>query len=211
MAPERPAEPVQSTATDGRRTVVRRALLALVLLAAMLIVAGVVNGLRSEGGVTTTFQPAVTPPPGLGPAVDELPVTLPSGPLPSLGQGPEVDLSTYRGRPMLVNFWATWCGPCVEEMPVLRDAERQLGDQVVFLGINVQDAESNALDFLAELDVTYDQVRDPMAEYFTAVGGFGMPTTLLVDADGRIVYRHTGAIEADQLDDLLVDQLDVRT
>ena len=50
-----------------------------------------------------------------------------------------------------------------------------------------------------------------MAEYFTAVGGFGMPTTLLVDADGRIVYRHTGAIEADQLDDLLVDQLDVRT
>ena len=127
------------------------------------------------------------------------------------GDGHTVSLTDFAGRVVLLNVWATWCGPCVEEMPVLRDAERQLGDQVVFLGINVQDAESNALDFLAELDVTYDQVRDPMAEYFTAVGGFGMPTTLLVDADGRIVYRHTGAIEADQLDDLLVDQLDVRT
>ena len=126
--------------------------------------------------------------------------------------GGTYDPASYKGKVTVVNFWGSWCNPCRAEMPGLVKAYDDLKDEdVVFLGINVQDAESNALDFLAELDVTYDQVRDPMAEYFTAVGGFGMPTTLLVDADGRIVYRHTGAIEADQLDDLLVDQLDVRT
>lgn len=66
---------------------------------------------------------------------------------------------------------------------------------MAFIGINVQDNEEAALEFLSELNITYDQARDPMAEYFTAIGGFGMPTTLLVDAA--------------QLDDLLAARLGV--
>jgi cytochrome c biogenesis protein CcmG, thiol:disulfide interchange protein DsbE len=191
-----------------RRPVTRWAVLGLLLV--VVVGVAVVAAVRSDGGVATAFQPQASTARGLGPAVEEVPVDLPAGPLPPLGPGPQVDLAAYAGRPLLVNFWATWCGPCVEEMPVLRDAERRLGDQIAFIGINVQDNEASALEFLAELDVTYDQARDPMAEYFTAVGGFGMPTTLLVDPDGRIVYRYTGAIEAAQLDALLAEHFGVQ-
>jgi len=197
------------TTDRGRRPVARWAVLGLVVLVVAGVGAAVAAGLRSDGGVATVFQPQLSTPPGLGPAVEEVPEDLLPGPLLPLGPGPEVDLSAYEGRPLLVNFWATWCGPCVEEMPVLRDTERRLGEEVAFIGINVQDNEEAALEFLSGLDVTYDQARDPMAEYFTAIGGFGMPTTLLVDADGQITYRHTGAVEAAQLDDLLAAHLGV--
>lgn len=94
-------------------------------------------------------------------------------------------------------------------MPLLRDTEARLGGAVAFLGVNVQDGQDGAVAFLEELDVTYDQARDPTGEYFTAAGAFGMPTTLLVDPDGGIVYRHTGAVLGDQLDDLLAEHLGV--
>lgn len=210
MSPELPAEQDPTAEADARRTLARRVGVGMMLLVVIAVGASVVAGVRADGGVATVFEPDLPPVPGLGPAVEDVPDSLPAGPLPPLGQGAEVDLPVYQGRPLLVNFWATWCGPCVEEMPVLRDAHLRLGDQMAFLGINVQDNQDSALDFLAELEVGYDQARDPMAEYFTAAGGFGMPTTLLVDQDGRIAYRHTGAVEAAQLDDLLADHLDVR-
>lgn len=208
---------MQPASTDDRgtaaqpTTATRRALfVATAVLLAGGIAIGVLTGLGGDGGVAAVFEADDAAATGLGP-VGPTPTTLPVGLLPPLGCGEEVDLAKYAGRPLLINFWATWCGPCMEEMPILRDAERRVSDQVTFLGINVQDAEPNALEFLAELDVTYDQARDPLAAYFTEVGGFGMPTTLLVDPEGRIVYRHTGTIEAAQLDELLADHLGVKT
>lgn len=186
-------------------------LTAAVVLVAASVGVGVLVGLGRDGTVGAVFAQDRSLTGGLGSAAEDAPTRLPAQVLPSLGPGADVDLSDYLGSPMLVNFWATWCGPCITEMPVLRDTSRQLAGQVTFLGINVQDNEENALEFLQELDVTYDQARDPLAEYFTEVGGFGMPTTLLIDEAGTIVYRHTGAIEAAELRDLLTRHLDVRS
>lgn len=185
-------------------------LAAVVLLVAVSVGVGVLAGVGGDGGVGSVFAADGSAAGGLGHQAEDAPTSLPMEVLPPLGPGPDVDLSDYQGAPMLVNFWATWCGPCVTEMPILRDTSRQLTGQLTFLGINVQDSEQNALAFLDELAVTYDQARDPSAEYFTGLGGFGMPTTLLIDEAGRIVYRHTGAVEAAQLRDLLAQHLDVR-
>ena len=78
-------------------------------------------------------------------------------------------------------------------MPLLRDTEARLGGAVAFLGVNVQDGQDGAVAFLEELDVTYDQARDPTGEYFTAAGACGMPTTLLVDPDGGIQFMEVTA------------------
>jgi thiol-disulfide isomerase/thioredoxin len=106
----------------------------------------------------------------------------------------------YRGTPLVVNFWASWCPPCVAEM---RDAfqplHQRLGDQVAFLGINLQDTRAAAKRTLNQTGVTYDLAVDPEGELFSALGGFGMPTTVFVSADGRVLDTHTGAITEERL------------
>lgn len=94
---------------------------------------------------------------------------------------------------------------------MLRDMARETAGQVRFLGVNVKDGPYQAGTFIDDLGVDYDQASDPEAEYLLGVGGFGMPTTLLVDASGLIRYRHTGELEAEQLRLLLQRYLDVQT
>lgn len=135
---------------------------------------------------------------------------LPDRTLGGFAGGPAVDLGTYRGTPLLVNFWASWCGPCIEEMPALQQVSTEVSGQVAFLGVDVQDNADNAQAFLEQVGVDYDQASDPAADFFTETGGFGMPTTLLVDAEGVIRYRHTGGVTAEQLRALLNSHLGVR-
>lgn len=195
----------------GRRP--RRVALASLLLA-LLVGIGVAVGLARPGGVAQLFAPEAGPGPPtssqLGPISGEERTALPDRSLPSFGDAAPVELQDYRGKPLLINFWATWCVPCLEEMPILRDVSRQVQGEVNFLGVNVQDNERKARALLRELDVTYDQARDPAAAFFTEVNGFGMPTTLLVDPSGVITYRHTGAVTSDQLRDLLARHLGVQ-
>jgi cytochrome c biogenesis protein CcmG, thiol:disulfide interchange protein DsbE len=108
-----------------------------------------------------------------------------------------------------VNFWASWCAPCVKEMPDFQRFSEELGDRVPLLGVNVQDAPSNAQAFVDELGITYDLATDPRGELYTDVRGFGMPTTLFVDAEGTIVYRHTGPLDTAQLRALVGEHLGV--
>ena len=146
---------------------------------------------------------------GLGPMSGAEDDPLPIQTLPGFSDGDPVDVGRYLGEPLLVNFWATWCAPCVREMPMLRDMSDELAGDVTFLGINVQDMPTNAEEFIDELNVEYDQATDPKGDYFRAVGGLGMPTTLLVDAQGSVRYRHTGELDADGLRDLLQEHLGV--
>lgn len=129
--------------------------------------------------------------------------------LPAFSDGPAVDVGDYVGAPLVVNFWATWCGPCVREMPMLRDVSSELSGDVRFLGVNVQDSPTQAEEFLDEVGVRYDQAADPEGDYFRAVGGIGMPTTLLVGADGVVRYRHTGELTEQKLRALLREHLAV--
>lgn len=138
-----------------------------------------------------------------------------TGPLPEatftdlLDPTAEVSTADWRGTPTVVNFWATWCTFCLEEMPALQAASEQLGDRVRFVGIDRQDPREDALAFLADTGVTYDQVASPDGGYYEQVGARGMPTTLFVDADGVVVFRHTGPLDEEQTLDLVAEHLDV--
>jgi cytochrome c biogenesis protein CcmG/thiol:disulfide interchange protein DsbE len=148
------------------------------------------------------------------PACEQLPATtaasgneaLPRLTLACLGPGPEVSLARLTGRPTLVNLWATWCGPCREEMPLLQDAFTRHGEQIRFLGVDVQDDPTGAAAFVADLGVGYPHVVDRDGRLLSALGVRGLPVTLAVDADGRVVARSVGQVDAGELQ-ALIDQL----
>lgn len=140
----------------------------------------------------------------------DAPDTLPEATLEGFGAEGPVAMADYVGQPLVVNFWATWCAPCVEEMPDLQRVHEQVGDEVTFLGVNVRDAPSNAEPFVEELGITYDLAVDSEGDYYREVGSMGMPTTVLVDSDGRIVARRVGTVTAAELRDLLAAELGVR-
>ena len=135
---------------------------------------------------------------------------LPAASLPALRGPGTVRLADYRGAPLVVNFWATWCDPCVREMPVLQAVAADLRGRVSFLGVNVRDDPRRARALARRTGVTYDLVGDRAGRLFSRVDGYGMPTTLLVDPGGTIVYRHTGPLGAVEVRALLRRHLGVR-
>ncbi len=134
---------------------------------------------------------------------------LPPMTLQGFAGGPEVKLADLRGKPSIVNFWATWCAPCVKEMPEFAAAADEFGDEVAFLGVDVEDAPPNAEPFVKRLGIDYPLAIDPQRELYQSVGNFGMPTTLFVDADGIVRYRHTGPLDQQQLRNLAAEHLGV--
>jgi cytochrome c biogenesis protein CcmG, thiol:disulfide interchange protein DsbE len=192
----------------GARTVL---LTGLVVLVAFAVGSTAVTVLSDDGGPTeggVAIQ--------VGPPLDDRVAPSAREPLPAstlAGFGGEdadlVDLTAYRGQPLVVNFWASWCAPCVQEMPDFQQFSQELGATVPLLGVNVQDAPANAQAFVDELGITYDLAIDPAGELYAEVGAFGMPTTLFVTPEGTIVYRHTGPLDADELRTLVRDHLDV--
>ncbi len=128
---------------------------------------------------------------------------LPDLSLPCLTSGGQVDLRDLSGRPVLVNLWATWCGPCREEMPRLQAAYERFGDRVAFVGVDSQDFPQAAGEFLVEVGVTYPQLADPNAELLGFTRVPGLPVTLLLDADGVIVARHIGELNGSDLEELI--------
>lgn len=128
---------------------------------------------------------------------------LPALALPCLAPGPEVSLDRLTGRPTLVNLWATWCGPCREEMPLLQAAHTRHGEQIRFLGVDVQDDPEAARWFLAELGNSYPHAVDADGELPRELGARGLPVTLAVDADGRVVDRAMGQLTSEELQRLI--------
>jgi thiol-disulfide isomerase/thioredoxin len=122
--------------------------------------------------------------------------------LANLQDGKElVSLSKYKGTPVLVNFWATWCTPCVQEMPMLEAAHNRWGSKVQFVGIDRQDYKPDALAFAQRTHVSYPLAADPDATLDGAYRLRGMPTSVFIDRNGRIVQRVTGPLTRTQLDD----------
>lgn len=114
--------------------------------------------------------------------------------------GESASLADYAGRPVVVNFWASWCPSCVAEMSAaFLPAQQQLGDQVAFLGMNIQDERSRALELVEETGVLFDLAEDPEGALYTALGGLGMPFTAFVSADGRVLEVHNGPLTEGQL------------
>lgn len=125
--------------------------------------------------------------------------------------GPGARLSDLRGRPMLVNVWAQWCGPCRDEAPHLAAYQQVRGDDVMVVGIDYADPlPGRAIDFADSADWDYPHYADQERELAGPLRIAGIPQTLLVDADGRIVHRIAGPVtDLDQLLDLTREHLHV--
>jgi cytochrome c biogenesis protein CcmG/thiol:disulfide interchange protein DsbE len=100
---------------------------------------------------------------------------------------------------VVLNFWASWCVPCRKEMPALQEASEEVQGRVAFVGVNHQDSRGEALKFLEETGVRFPAAYDPEGRTATAYGLFGMPTTIFISPDGRILERHRGEISEAEL------------
>lgn len=142
-------------------------------------------------------------PAGLGPA-------LPDVVLPCLGGGADVSLSAAPpGRPMLVNVWGTWCGPCVAEVPELVAFAEKAGDRVGLVGVLTQDTQRLGLEFAREFGMHYPNVVDDDGVVLRAFAP-GPPVTLFLDAQGTVVHRKAGAIaDLAELEGLVAEHLGV--
>lgn len=128
-------------------------------------------------------------------------------PIPPLSVDGFQDMLKTADKPLVVNVWASWCGPCRSEAPLLRQAHERYGDRIRFVGIDVQDVQGPALDFLSEFGITYDNFFDPDGAIPASLGGFGVPLTYFFAAGGEQVFLQSGVIDertlALQIDELL--------
>ena len=121
--------------------------------------------------------------------------------LTPVGGGAPVSLATLAGRPVVLNFWATWCVPCFEEHGVLTEGARALGSDVQFLGVVYEDEPERIQAFLAEHGGGYPTLVDPDSKTAIAYGVFGVPETFFIDARGSIVAKFVGPLTSATLAD----------
>ncbi len=111
-------------------------------------------------------------------------------------KGTTISLEGLKGKPIVINFWASWCPPCRIEAPLLERTWRAYQNRdVVFIGVDVQDREEDALNYLREFDITYPNGPDTTGEISIDYGVSGLPVTFFVSRKGEIVRRWVGAIE----------------
>lgn len=103
------------------------------------------------------------------------------------------ELARLRGRPVVVNLWASWCPPCEAELPLLQRAAAQRGTEVAFLGVDVDDRRDHARRTLAEVFLPYPSIEDPDREVLRELGPAGLPATVFYNARGQVVNRRQGA------------------
>jgi cytochrome c biogenesis protein CcmG, thiol:disulfide interchange protein DsbE len=113
-------------------------------------------------------------------------------------------LTELEGTPVLVNIWASWCGPCRDEAPQLASAHAEFGDRVQFLGLDILDERGSAREFMREYGWTYPSVFDATGAIRDGLGILGQPATLFYDASGELAKTWSGPLT----DKALADGLD---
>jgi thiol-disulfide isomerase/thioredoxin len=124
-----------------------------------------------------------------------------------LFDGGDATFVDFGGKPLVINFWASWCPACVAELPEIQAVEEKYGDEINIVGLANADTRSAALNLAEDVGLTYTLADDPNGDLFRSLDLIAMPSTVFVDADGEIreVFggQLTEAAIADRLDDLV--------
>jgi cytochrome c biogenesis protein CcmG/thiol:disulfide interchange protein DsbE len=172
-----------------------------VTLAAAALVALLTYGVASTGPDTSIDERLAT-----GERVEA-----PVRDLPRLGAEGTGSLADHAGKVVVLNVWASWCPPCVSEMPLLQRTHDRIAPQGgTVLGIDTQDATEDALKFLREKDISFPSLRDRDREYGRELGVSGYPETFLIDRKGRIAALRRGPVDKAWLDEHLAPLLEER-
>lgn len=179
----------------------RRYVYCLLLLAALAGCGGAAKPTPAPADAATSpmplgFNPVVETigPVGVGEEIPELRFEL---------DGVTRRLSEYRGKSLLINFWATWCEPCRREMPDLEAISRERSD-VVVIGVNLRESADQVSAFASEVDVTFPTLLDRTGDVTRYFGvGVGLPTTYFVDAQGQIRRIHLSALTRSEINQAL--------
>lgn len=150
------------------------------------------TGFVSGSGTVSVLSPRVPAPKLVGETLD----------------GKKLDLADYRGKVVVVNVWGSWCKPCRHEAPELNKASKELGDSVVFVGINTRDKNPvPARKFVQTFEVGFPSVYDPDGKLLLGFRGLisasAIPSTLVIDAEGKVAVRVLGEISANSLVDMV--------
>ncbi len=125
-----------------------------------------------------------------------------------LFDGSTATFADFEGKPLVVNFFASWCGPCRAEMPDFQAVHEDMGEDVTFIGFAFQDREEDARALTQKTGVTYALATDP-GQFQANFGGIAMPTTAFVDENGSIVDVHSGLLDQAGLKERIAEHLGV--
>jgi peroxiredoxin len=122
--------------------------------------------------------------------------------------GTKVSLKNYRGKVVLINFWATWCPPCRAEIPEIEAAfEARQDDGFVVFGVNVEEARETVAPFVDAFEMSYPVLLDESGRLLQTYRAMGLPMSVIIDQDGVIQARHIGFLTAADLDSYLAELL----
>jgi cytochrome c biogenesis protein CcmG/thiol:disulfide interchange protein DsbE len=189
---------------DGTGGPSRRAVVVLVALSIafpLILLAVILTVDRDDG------DDVVSPAPGAVTASVDIGEPLPDFRLADLDDEP-IRLSDFRGRPLVLTFFASWCHPCEEEMPLLEEALTDMPGEFGVLAVSYEDLERDSRAFVDRLGVTYPVALDPDGDVKDAYGINAIPQTFFVDADGVLQDRVYGITSRDALDEPLNALLD---
>lgn len=180
------------------------AVLAVILIAALLLYPKLAAYYRNSG----TAEPSTAPTEPTANASTEIAPTAPVVLAPDFTvmdtEGQQVSLSDYFGKPIVVNFWASWCAPCKSELPAFDKLAAQYGDRVAFLMVNLTDGSSETVDgvkdFVADNGYSFPLFFDTDYSASIAYGITSIPVTILIGADGGVVNSHLGAMDEGTLE-----------
>ncbi len=162
----------------------------LYVIGTVIIVMSIVVVVLSLNSGPELIKPPPTTVQDLGPAPD---FTI------DILDGEEKSLRDYRGKPVVLNFWASWCPPCRQEAPDLVELHKKYGDRVDFVGIIYQDEEGAARRFIEEFGIEYENGMDAGGKASAAYKITGIPTTCVIDAQGDLRAKWLGAITSEVL------------
>jgi cytochrome c biogenesis protein CcmG/thiol:disulfide interchange protein DsbE len=177
---------------------VRRGVSLAVVAAAAALVVLLAYGVASQG-TDTSIDDAVS----RGERIDA-----PTASLPVLGRPGERSLEDYRGRVVVLNFWASWCPPCIDELPLLERTQRRIARRgATVLGVNYKDVPEDALALTGRVGVTFPSIRDRDGEYAEEYATQGFPETFVIDRAGRIAATRRGPVDRSWLENTLAPLL----